>query len=65
MSNQLIERAKEALLRRLLGVDSLAAEGQAFDAYEEQKEPFSEYGHYGENNPPVGMSRPIDKDYEV
>ena len=62
MSNQLIKRAKEALLRRLLGVDSLAAEGQAFDAYEE---PFSEYGHYGENNPPVGMSSPRDKDYEV
>jgi len=31
----------------------------------EAEEPFSEYGHYGENNPPVGMSSPSDKDYEV
>ena len=57
--------AENALLRRLLverTLDCLAAEGQAFDAYEE---PFSEYGHYGENNPPVGMSSPSDKDYEV
>ena len=57
--------AENARLEKLLAektLDCLAAEGQAFDAYEE---PFSEYGHYGENNPPVGMSSPSDKDYEV
>jgi len=54
------ERLKKLLAEKTL--DCLAAEGQASNAYEE---PFSEYGHYGENNPPVGMSSPSDKDYEV
>ena len=35
-------------------LDELVEKGQDFD----------EYGHYGENNGPVGMSNPGDRDYE-
>ena len=48
--------------------DTLARlEAYTKDSIQENSKGFDEYGHYGENNGPVGnpMSSPSDKDYEV
>ena len=48
--------------------DTLARlEAYTKDSAQENSRGFDEYGHYGENNGPVGnsMSSPGDKDYEV
>jgi len=37
---------------------------RVLDELVERGQDFDEYGHYGENNGPVGMSNPGDRDYE-